>query len=268
MRPGERRFSIGVDGARLAALSLEPPGSSGRGKGPTLVFLHEGLGCIATWRDVPHELVTATGCPGLVYDRRGHGRSDPLATPHGFRYMHDEAARLPRILDACGIDRGLLIGHSDGGSIALMAAASAPERVLAVITEGAHVFVEPESIAGIRATTDAFAATDLRRRLMRHHGAGTDALFRAWSDVWLGTAFRRWNIEEVLPAIRCPLLVIQGTEDEYGTPAQVDAICRQTGGEATPRLIPDCGHAPHHQARKVTLAAMTGFIRRLVEDVS
>lgn len=232
--------------------------------GPVLVFLHEGLGTIRGWRDVPDHLAATTGRPALVYERTGYGGSGPVALPRPLDYLAREAEDvLPRLLDHLGIARALPIGHSDGGSIALLFAASFPERCVAAVTEAAHVFVEEISLAGIRAAVAAYETGDLKARLARQHGENTEGAFRGWSDTWLSPNFRDWSIADRLPAIRCPVLVLQGAEDEYGTPAQVEAIARGVSGPAEPHLIPACGHAPHHQAREITLGLIAEFVARV-----
>jgi pimeloyl-ACP methyl ester carboxylesterase len=231
------------------------------GRRPTVVFLHDSLGCITVWRDFPERLAAALGCDALVYDRRGYGASAPFGPePRTPRYLEDEADVLARVLDACGVAEAVLFGHSDGGSIALVAAARQPERVRAVVTEGAHVFVEERTLAGIREAREALRTTDLRERLMRHHGERTDAVTSAWIDVWLSPAFRDWNIERYLPDVRCPVLVLQGADDEYGTPDQVRAIAEGVAGPARAHLIPGVGHTPHRAAADEVLRLTTGFL--------
>jgi pimeloyl-ACP methyl ester carboxylesterase len=228
----------------------------------TIVFLHEGLGSVSTWRGFPDALAQATGCGALVYSRAGYGRSDPVALPRPVRFMHDEAEVLAEVVRAAGIRDCILLGHSDGASIALIAAGrGAVPRLRGLVLEAPHVFAEEcglESIARIR---EAYESTDLRARLERHHGANTDAAFRGWNGVWLDTAFRAWNIEEFLPGIRVPALVVQGENDEYGSWTHVDAIARLSGGPVETLAVPDCGHAPHAEQRDLVLAAMARFIR-------
>ena len=252
------RLRIKAGDQELAVLRLRPQAPGPR---PPLLFLHEGLGSIAQWKDFPVALCTALGCEGVVYDRLGHGRSSARHHPRTPRYLHEETELvLPALLDALAIPRAALLGHSDGGTIALLLAAMAPERVVALVTEAAHVMVEAITLAGIRAAGAAYATTDLPRRLARYHGDKTDALFHAWHDTWLAPDFRDWSIEAALPAIRAPLLVIQGVEDEYGSVAQVEAIARGTGGPVERLLIPGCGHNPHHEARALVLARVAAFL--------
>lgn len=261
-----RDLTVTVDGLRLPVRRLTPPDAAppdSAPDAPVLVFLHEGLGCIGLWKDVPEALCRATGLPGVMYDRQGHGGADPLtAWPRPVGYLEHEAEHvLPRVLTALGIERFIHIGHSDGGSIALLHAALRPAGLVGAITEAAHVFVEDITLAGIREARAAFVHGSLRPRLARWHGRNTDGVFWGWNATWLAAPFPDWDMTDRLPAIRCPLLVMQGEGDEYGSPAQVEAICAQAGGPATPVLVPDCGHVPHHQARDAVLSAMTGAIR-------
>lgn len=233
-----------------------PVGADGR----AVVLLHEALGCITLWRDFPEALSEACGRPVLVYERHGHGGSAPPASPRTVEYLRVEAEEvLPRLLSRLGITRPLLVGHSDGGSIALLHAAFAPARTEAAITMAAHVFVEPETLAGIR---DAVAAYDsgLRDRLLKYHADNTDGVFRAWADTWLAPWFANWRITDDLPRITCPLLVLQGEGDEYGTPAQVEAICSGAGGPAEGIILPDCAHQPQREARDAVLGAIRAFL--------
>ncbi|MBX2972019.1 MAG: alpha/beta hydrolase [Flavobacteriales bacterium] len=228
----------------------------------TLVLLHDSLGCITTWRDFPEELGKAVGCDVLVYDRQGYGRSDPFGPePRDARYMHREADVLNALLEAEGITQAVLFGHSDGGTIALLAAAKYPQRIAAMITEGAHVFVEEVTLNGIRAAERQYATTGLRQRLMKHHGDRTDALFHAWARTWQAPFFRDWNITQEISAIHCPLLVLQGVDDEYGTEAQVDAIVSAVGDRALKYMIPGAAHTPHKEAPAITMELAAQFLR-------
>lgn len=230
---------------------------------PVLVFLHEGLGCIGMWKDFPDALSEATGCPALIYDRFGHGGSDGETAPRGTDFFEYEAHTvLPALLKACGVGDAILVGHSDGGTIALLYAGQT--QVRGVITEAAHVFVEPESLAGVETAKTAWRDEGFRARLARYHGDGTASMFAAWAEMWSADWFRDWNIEAALPAVTCPLLVIQGAADEYGTAAQVEAILHHVSGPAESLLVQACGHAPHVQAREVVLAAMAAFVRSLM----
>jgi pimeloyl-ACP methyl ester carboxylesterase len=226
-----------------------------------IVLLHEGLGSVSLWRDFPEALAASTHRRVMAYSRFGHGSSDAPSEPHTFDFMHEEARGLPQILDAAGIGRAILLGHSDGGSIAIIAAAEHAPRVQALILEAPHVFVEDISIASIARTTATYKHGDLRSRLARHH-ADVDQAFYGWSNVWLDPAFRAWNLEEFLPAITCPLLLIQGAQDEFGTLEQNDAIARQVGGPVERLVLPNCGHSPHRDQREAVLLKVTDFVRR------
>jgi pimeloyl-ACP methyl ester carboxylesterase len=232
---------------------------------PTLVFLHDSLGSIRLWRDFPARLAQALGCHALVYDRRGYGESAAFGpAPRTVRYLEEEALTVPAVLQAAGVGQCVLVGHSDGGTLALLVAAQEPARVAAVVTIGAHVFVEDITLAGIRAAQQQFATTDLPQRLARYHGPRTEPLFRAWTDTWLDPAFRAWNMEHYLPRVQCPVLAVQGEEDEYGTPAQVAAIVGQVCGPAQAALLPGLGHTPHRQNPAEVLRLVTGFLHEVL----
>jgi pimeloyl-ACP methyl ester carboxylesterase len=226
---------------------------------PAIVLLHEGLGSVGLWRDFPRAVGEATGARVVAYSRFGHGASDPPPRPRTPRFMHEEALEvLPALLGELGIEAPVLVGHSDGASIALVHAASHPVR--AVVAMAPHVFVEPGCVAEIREVRAAYETGGLRERMARHH-RDPDAAFHGWNDVWLDPDFPRWSIEDVLPAITCPLLLIQGTEDQYGTLEQLDRIEAAVAGPVE-RLHLVCRHAPHLEAPEETLAATAGFIRR------
>jgi len=247
---------ITIGGRRLA---YEWAGEGGR----TLVFLHEGLGSIRQWRDFPARVAAATGWRALVYDRYGYGQSDVLAEPRvGTDFMHREASEtLPALLAALEVENPVLVGHSDGASIALIYAGSGhAARGLVVLAP--HVFVEDISLRSIETARRQFETTDLRERLGRYHRDPVKT-FHLWNDVWLDPEFRRWNIESFLPGIRCPVLAIQGEADEYGTMAQVEAIHRQVGGPCELVKLADCGHSPHRDQPERTLAAIADFVARL-----
>jgi pimeloyl-ACP methyl ester carboxylesterase len=232
------------------------------GESPALVFLHEGLGSVALWRDFPARVAEATGRRAVVYSRLGHGDSDPAPLPRTPRFMHDEALRtLPALLDRLHIDDPVLIGHSDGASIALIHAGCAGRPPTGLVAIAPHVFVEDVSVASIAEARRAFEQTDLRERMARYH-RDPDATFRGWSDIWLEPAFRDWNIEDVLPGIACPVLVIQGARDQYGTLAQLDAIERGVPGPVRRVVLADARHAPHLEAPDGTIAAVVEFVSR------
>jgi len=247
---------VEIDGRRLEYRLI------GEGDGPALVFLHEGLGSMGLWRRFPDDLVEATGRRGLVYSRAGHGRSDPLRERRTPDFMHHEAqATLPRLLDEVGVVEPILIGHSDGASIALIHA-GAGHRVSGLVLLAPHVFVEPESVAGIEAARVRFETTDLADRMARHHH-DPHSTFRGWNDIWLDPAFRDWNIEDSLPGIRCPTLLIQGLDDEYGTLAQLEAIEKGLAGRSERLVLEDCGHSPHLDHPANVLRATTRFISEI-----
>lgn len=256
-------FYIQADGHRLQVRTIIPAGKSLR-ESAVLVFLHEGLGCIELWRDFPETLSRSTGLPCLLYDRYGSGGSEALREQRGeVHFLREAAVVLPEILAGCGVTRPILIGHSDGGSIALHYAARYPAGLVALITEAAHVFAEDLTLNSIRRAVAAFENEDLRVRLARYHGEQTDSMFHGWADNWLLPENESWNMEPVLPGITCPTLVIQGENDEYGTLAQVDAIVTAVSGRVESLIIPGCGHAPHLQAREATLNGMVVFIKSL-----
>lgn len=232
---------------------------------PTLVFLHEGLGSRAAWRDFPARVAAATGTGAFVYSRVGYGDSDPRPGPWTPRFMHDEAQGLPALLDAAGVRRPILIGHSDGASIALLHAAERPSDVRALVLEAPHVFVEDETVAGIRAVRERYRATDFAARWRRTQGPHADATFAAWTDVWLSAPFRGWTIQEDLGAVRCPVLVLQGADDPYGTLAQVEAIRAGVVGPVETRVLSHCGHAPHRDQPRETLDAVRTFVATVLQ---
>ena len=233
-----------------------------RGARNTLVLLHEGLGSIAMWRDFPQRLAHATQSSVLVYSRHGYGNSDALETRRGVAYMHDEAlVTLPQFLEALSIERPLLVGHSDGGSVALIHAGGSGRAVAGVVTIAAHVIVEDISVASIAAARDAYRTTDLRSKLARYH-ADVDGAFWGWNDIWLDPAFRAWNIEECLPRIACPILAIQGEDDEYGTMDQLARIARGARDVEIVRLD-HCAHSPQRDQPDLLLTAIARFVERL-----
>lgn len=231
---------------------------------PLLVFLHEGLGCTAMWQGFPKTLCHKTGCPGLVYDRQGYGRSSPLVADRTIHYVHDYAlCELPRVLDAVIPGRPyILVGHSDGGSISLIFGAERPPLLKGIVTEAAHVFIEPETLEGIRVADAAFDRGKFKG-LNKYHGDKTRQTFKAWSETWLSERFRYWNIEYLLPSINCPMLVIQGRQDQYGTERQVNAIVNKSSGSAEAFIVESCGHAPHLEKPDVVIEKIAGFVAEI-----
>jgi pimeloyl-ACP methyl ester carboxylesterase len=229
---------------------------------PSLVFLHEGLGSVAMWRDFPGRLAHATGCNAVVYSRYGYGKSTPLAGPRGVQYMHDEALlALPELLDKLGIERPILVGHSDGGSIALIHAGGTRRALTGLVLMAPHVMVEDISVTSIAAAKTSFEATDLRAKLARYH-TDVDSAFWGWNRIWLHPDFRRWNIEEYLPRISCPVLAIQGEDDEYGTMDQLRRIGRQVR-DVELLDLEDCRHSPHRDQPDAVIEAITRFVDRV-----
>jgi pimeloyl-ACP methyl ester carboxylesterase len=250
---------VTIDGCRLQYRWHGPRAADA----PTLVFLHEGLGSIAQWKDFPADLCARTGFGGLVYNRHGYGGSDSCR-PLSPRFMHREALEvLPRLLEAFGITQPVLFGHSDGGSIALIYAGSGVPPPAAIVSEAPHVFVEDVTVARIAELRDAYRSTGLRARLERHHGANVDRLFDGWTRTWLSTEFRDWNIEEYLPHVTCPVMVIQGADDEYGTVEQVSEIAGAVSGGAETLVLDACGHAPHIDQREKVLDATVTFLQKV-----
>lgn len=231
---------------------------------PTVIFLHDSLGCIELWRDFPTRVGEAAGCNILVYDRQGYGKSAPFTTTERTNnYLEAEADILYMLMEQCSIPKAVLFGHSDGGSIALIAAAKYTELIKGVVTEGAHIFVEDITLNGIREAVQMYQTTNLRERLQKYHGDKTDAVFEAWTKTWLADRFKSWNIEHFLPQIKCPVLVIQGEDDEYGSIAQVNGIVEQVAGVAHKWMIPSIGHTPHKEASAIVLERSVSFIKGL-----
>lgn len=233
---------------------------------PTLVFLHEGLGSVSSWRSFPARLAGAVGCGALVYSRRGYGGSDPAPLPRPVRFMHEEAlVALPRVLDLLGVRDPILVGESDGASIALIYAGSATagaSRVRGLLLEAPHVFVEEVCVRSIAAAVESYGRGDLKQALARHHSRDVDATFRGWSEVWLDPAFRSWNIEEFLPEIGVPVLAIQGEQDPYGTLRQIEAVAARCRGFVKLLVVPRCGHSAHREEPERTVEAMVRFLKQ------
>lgn len=230
---------------------------------PTLVFLHHGLGAVSTWLDLPARLSEATGCGALVYSRQGYGKSAPVQGTRPFRYLHDEALKvLPEVLAETGVRQTILIGHSDGGTIALLYAGAAPGRsaVQGVVSIAAHVIYEEISWASVRAAKKSYATTDMRAKLARHHD-DVDGAFCAWADMWDNPDCLAWSTVEHLPGIACPVLAIQGTEDEYGTRRQVALIVERTSGGVRAMILDKCGHTPHQEQTETVVDAIVRLVR-------
>lgn len=236
---------------------------AGCATGPTLVFLHEALGSIGQWKAFPEDLAAACALPGLVYERQGHGGSAPLTLPRDKAYLRHEAETvLPAVLAAAGIERPVLVGHSDGATIALMFAAAFPEAPTAVIALAPHVMVEAITLEGIRTADREPGASEIRRRLARYHGDKTEDLWHGWAETWLRPGFDGCEMRADLEKITAPTLVIQGADDAYGSPAQVEEIAACVRGPVETHLLPGCGHTPHLEQADETLTLAAAFLRR------
>ncbi|MFZ0486813.1 MAG: alpha/beta hydrolase [Arenicellales bacterium] len=260
MNSGSTTGRLEAGGAHLEYRWIGPPPEATA----TLVFLHEGLGCVALWKDFPDRVAEATGLGVLVYSRRGYGESDPVESPRPLTYMHNEGLEvLSEVLDATGIRSAILVGHSDGASIALIHAGGVRDpRVHGLVLMAPHVFNEELSIRSIRAAKEAYEQGGLREQLARYHGDNVDGAFRGWNRAWLDPGFLEWNIEEFLPRVAIPLLVIQGRDDEYGTERQVHAIRDQAAGPVELLMLPDCRHSPQRDQPAATLEAIRVFAER------
>jgi pimeloyl-ACP methyl ester carboxylesterase len=255
---GADTFEVAVQGHRLEVQRI--PGREHAGRElPELVFLHEGLGSISHWKDFPARVAAATGSPVVVYSRYGSGNSDLLEESRPVTFMHDEALKaLPELLAKLNLDSPILVGHSDGASIALIYA-GVHNRVRGLVLLAPHVFVEDLSVKSIAEARVKFETTNLAEKLARHHRDAART-FWGWNHVWLHPDFRRWNIEEYLPRITCPILVIQGLEDEYGTMAQPEAIARQSGGPVEILRLANCRHSAHRDQPDAVLEAIARFV--------
>ncbi|MGM0635858.1 MAG: alpha/beta fold hydrolase [Bacteroidota bacterium] len=213
---------------------------------PTLVFLHDSLGCVQLWRDFPEKLAKATNCNIFSYDRLGYGKSDEMLTSdRSINYLEKEADVLAKIIHQQKLKNVILFGHSDGGSIALIFAAKHPNKIEKILVEAAHIFVEKQTLEGIETALNAYKHTSLPQKLQKYHGDKVEKLFDAWTKTWKKPEFQNWNIEYLLPQIKCPLLFIQGEMDEYGTINQVDQTVNLASGKSVKKIIPNAGHTPH-----------------------
>ena len=251
-------FSIEADGASLECRWI----ARERGSAGAIVLLHEGLGSLAMWKRFPEQLAEATQRAVFVYSRRGYGQSAPCLANREPDYMHHEAREvLPAVLNAAEVERPILFGHSDGASIALLFAASYPSKVCGLVLEAPHVFVEQLTIDSIAEARVSFESTDLVKKLGRYH-ARPDHAFRGWNDIWLDARFRDWNITAECAKIRCPILLIQGDQDEYGTAAQIEAITKAQPN-AKVLFLNACGHSPHRDNPQQVLIATTELVSSL-----
>ena len=234
---------------------------------PTIVMLHEGLGCVGLWGTFPDKIAAATGAGVFVYSRAGYGQSSPGNLPRGVSFMHEEACEvLPRVLDAIGFQRGLLFGHSDGASIAAIYAGTVQDhRVRGLVLMAPHFFTEDMGIAEIVRAREAFVAGELREKLKRWH-ADVDGAFRTWNEPWLNPDFRQWDITDALGYIRVPILIVQGEDDQYGTLRQVEAAQTECYCPVETAILPGVRHVPHRDAPERTLQVVTDFIHRLFRE--
>ena len=230
---------------------------------PTLVLLHEGLGCVGLWGDFPDKLAHATGCGVFAYSRAGYGQSSPVVLPRPLTYMHEEARDVvPALLDQIGFQRGLLIGHSDGASIATIYAGTHQDhRLGGLVLMAPHFFTEDMGIAAIVEARTAYETTDLKAKLARWH-KDPDNAFKGWNGAWLDPEFRQWDITEQLAYIRVPILIVQGADDQYGTVAQIEAAERECYCPVEVALLPGVKHNPAREATEVTLKAVADFVAR------
>lgn len=229
---------------------------------PPLVMLHEGLGSVALWRHFPEQVAAATGCRVIVWSRAGYGGSQSYPEPRTPRYMHREGEEaLPALLAALGVERPVLIGHSDGASIALIYAGAFPDALRGIFLMAPHEFVEEKTLAGIRAAKEAWQTTDWPKKLARYHHL-PEQVFNDWNDTWLSPAFGDWNIKDYLLRIRCPVVALQGWDDEYATMRQIDVIAEEVPGTELIKLE-NCGHSPHRDQPEEVLAAIKRFVEGL-----
>ncbi|MDH3232824.1 MAG: alpha/beta hydrolase [Alphaproteobacteria bacterium] len=238
---------------------------------PTLVLLHHALGSVETWGDFPTRLSDTTGLSALVYSRWGHGKSDPIPpSPRPRDYFEYEAwTALPELLTAAGVREAILVGHSDGGTIAIFYAARPhPAPVRGLITMAAHIFYDRHSLAGMKKGREAWLRGEMAAGMERYHGDRAEGMYRSWSDRWLQPEALGWNAEHILPAITCPALIMQGSEDEFGVPGQVDAIVRGVSGRAEGVLMDGIGHEPHREVPERIIATITAFLAGLDPPIS
>jgi pimeloyl-ACP methyl ester carboxylesterase len=259
MKNGKQRLNVNGSYLEYRWIGRPKPGQ------PTLVFLHEGLGCVDLWKDFPDKLSYATGFSAFVYSRKGYGGSESHEQPRSLDFMHIEGINvLPMVFDIAGIESAILIGHSDGASIAIIHTGySDDNRIVGLILEAPHLFVEQKTIIGIRHTKKVYEQGNLRERLKRYHGDNVDSAFHGWVEAWLNPEFESWNIEEYVPRISVPIMAVQGCADEYGTNAHIESLKGLLPGTIKIVELPDCGHSPHIDKAQDTLEAMTKFILQI-----
>ena len=255
-------MTVARETTQVLGSTLEYAWFGDRARPHPIVLLHDSLGSVRTWKDFPDRLAAATGHGVLAYSREGFGGSAPLSRPRWREYMHHEAETvLPALLAALDVSAPILFGHSDGATIALIAAGAHPGLSPGIILEAPHVFVEPVTLAGIAAAKDIYRTTNLREKLMRYH-PDPDAVFAAWTETWSAPYFRDWNVEDYVPKVRCPVLMIQGLQDEYGSVRQLDAI-KAGRADRGILMLDDCAHSPHRDQPEAVLAAVATFVERL-----
>lgn len=258
--------SIPQEYLTISGVNLEVKRFPGAENLPTLIFLHEGLGCVGMWRDFPEKLALRTGCPALIYSRQGYGRSDPCEVPRPLNYMLKESLDvLPELLEAAGIKDHILIGHSDGGSISIIYAGAQERTGLhAIVSMAPHVFCEQISVSSIALAKQAFFEGELRSGLAKYHYDNVDCAFIGWNRAWLDPNFMQWNIEEYLPGITTPHLIIQGKGDQYGTIAQVESIMEKSSGTVSVHMLDNCEHSPYKEQKEQSLDIIQNFLRPII----
>ncbi|WP_260293147.1 alpha/beta fold hydrolase [Sedimenticola hydrogenitrophicus] len=259
----ESKTYLTLNGTRLECQWFGQPD----GDRPVLVLLHEGLGCVDMWRDFPRRLAQQTGLAVFVYSRQGYGGSDPFAHPLDVDFMHREGMDiLPAVLDAAGIGQAFLVGHSDGASISLIYAGERTDprdpRILGLVLLAPHLFVEEETLHGIRQAKQDYDSGSLAERLRRYHLDHTESTFRHWSGIWLDPRFESWNIEASLPGIEVPLLAVMGEDDQYGTLAQIHTLAERLPQWTELAILKDCGHSPHLEQPERTLELVCDFLEK------
>lgn len=255
------KTTITIDNVSIEGAWFGPQPS----EAPTIVMMHEGLGSVSTWRNFPERLAKATKAGVFVFSRAGYGRSSLVQLPRPLDYLQREAIDvLPKLLDAIGFERGILLGHSDGGSIATIYAGSVQDhRIRGLVLIEPHFFVEDMNIAAIRKTAHDYKTTDLRSRLQRHH-ANADETMQGWLDFWLHPQFKLFDIREELRHIRVPILIVKGENDPYGTIEQIRAAENECYCPVESIIVPNARHAPHHEQPEPTLEAISSFINHIL----
>ncbi len=259
-RSGEWGF-LTVGDQRLEACCWGPP----PGQAPTVVLLHEGLGCVALWRNFPKKLAARTGFGIFAYSRQGYGRSTARAIKRPLDFMTIEAVDiLPPVLDAIGFEHGILVGHSDGASIAAIhAGAMNDPRVKGIALMAPHFFIEEKTLSSIRQARQAFDHGDLKDKFARYHN-DAKATFYGWSDAWLDPEFKHWDITNYLAGIKVPVLALQGADDQYGTIAQIEVISDMPGNRVKTHMLADCRHAPFLERPEITLSLIANFAQQSI----